>query len=164
MNFRKLIASDYIAAADFGGKQPTLTIKSVQLVGLEDEKGKQQRRGVIHFKEAERGWILNRTNVEYLAAMFGQETDLWIGKRVTLLSVPVQFGAEKTEGIRIAGSPDLDKAVTFVLRLPRKKPKTVTLAVTKANGKAPATEPAADLPPLTDSERAAIEAEERAQS
>jgi hypothetical protein len=151
MDYRLMFKGDHIQAVEFQGKTPTLTIKSVALVELEDEKKKASKeKGVVSFKETPKGWVLNRTNAESLAAMFGAETDAWVGKRVKLQAVTVQFGKEQVPGIRVMGSPDIAKPVTFTLKLPRKRPREVTMLATaaKANGKAaPPPPPKEEEPP-----------------
>jgi len=147
MDYRQMFKGEYVAAVEFQGKQPILTVKSLALVTMENEKGVRER-GVIHFQETDRGWVLNRTNAEALAAMFGRETEAWVGKRVKLAAVEVQFGKERVPGIRVVGSPDIPRPVTFELKLPRKRPVKVTLLATGASaGKAAAPPPPPDLPP-----------------
>lgn len=151
MNILAAFKGDYIAAVEFGGKTPLITIDHVKLIDLEGEDGKTKSKPVVYFREAKRGWVLCKTTAQMLAALFGPETDGWTGKRVHLRAEDVQVGKERKPGIRIAGSPDIDKPVTFELRLPRKKPKRITLAKTVA-GKAAAPEaepepaPEADAP------------------
>ncbi len=138
MDYRAMFKGDHIQAAEFAGKTPTLTVKGVSLVRMEDEKKGERERGVVHFRETDRGWVINRTNAESMAAMFGPETDAWIGKRVKLQAVEVQFGKQRVPGIRVMGSPDIASPVTFTLKLPRKRPQQVTLQATgmRANGTA----------------------------
>lgn len=121
---------DYIAAVEFDGKTPTLTVDHVKLVELEDEDGKRKSRPVVYFRETPRGWVLCKTTAQALAAMFTPETDTWTGKRVTLYAAEVQVGRERKPGIRVKGSPDIAEPVTFELRLPRKKAQRVTLEPT----------------------------------
>ncbi len=130
MNVLAAFKGDYIAAVEFEGKTPTVTIDHVKLVKLEGEDGKLRERPVVYFRETPRGWVLCRTTAQALAAMFGNETDRWTGKRVTLHAVEVQVGREKKPGIRVKGSPDLTAPVSFELRLPRRKPQTITLVRT----------------------------------
>jgi hypothetical protein len=113
---------DYISAVEFGGRTPTLTIREVRVVELEDEKGVKRGRPVVFFSDVRRGWVLCKTTAHCLAAMFTAETATWAGKRVTLYEAQVQVGKERRPGIRVLGSPDIDKPVVFELRLPRKKP------------------------------------------
>jgi len=132
VDYRLFFKGDYIAAAEFQGKEPTLTIAAVKLVKLEDETGRLRDRGVVYFRETDRGWVINRTNAECLVALWGRDTDGWAGKRVTLCATNVRLGTETTIGIRIKGSPDLAAPLDVVVKLPRKKPFTIRLLVTKA--------------------------------
>lgn len=143
MNILACFKNDTIAAVEFEGKTPTLTIDHVKMLDLEDDKGKTKTRPVVYFRETKRGWVLNKTNAQALSAMFTAETDKWTGKRVTLAAEMVQFGKDQTLGIRVKGSPDISGPVTFSLRLPRKRPKDVTLVPTTKGGAktAPAPEP-----------------------
>lgn len=142
MNILAAFKGEHIAAVEFDGKTPTLTIDHVKMLDLEDEKGKTKTRPVVYFRETKRGWVLNKTSAQALAALFTPETDGWTGKTVTLAAELVQFGNERVLGIRVKGSPLLTEPVTFDLKLPRKRPRKVTLVPTgKANGK-PAPPPA----------------------
>lgn len=139
MDYRALFKGDYIAAVEIGDKKPTLTISGVKLCKLQQEDGREKDKGIVTFKEIERGWVLNRTNAQAIAAMFGNETDGWIGKRVSLHAVPVRVGPKTKPGIRVYGSPDISAPVTFMLTLPRKKPIKTTLQPT--GKKQPVTQP-----------------------
>ena len=69
---------------------------------------------------------------------------------MTLTPAKVNFGSSVVDGIRVLGSPEIDKPVEFELRLPRKKPATVTLVPTdKETGRprtalAPTRDPGSD--------------------
>lgn len=130
MNVLGCFKGDFIAAVEFDGKAPTLTLDHVKMVDLEDEQGKVKSRPVVYFRETKRGWVLCKTTAQALAALFSPETDSWTGKRVTLFADSVQVGKERKPGIRVKGSPDIDKPVTFELRLPRKRPQKVVLQPT----------------------------------
>ena len=153
MDYRALFKGEYISAAEFGDRRPTMTIAKVELCKLEQEDGRQKDKGIIRFRETDRGWVLNRTNAECIAAMFGRETNDWVGKRVTLFSTPVKFGGKTEPGIRVKGSPDIAADVTVSIKLPRKKPQPMVLEVTRKEAKtatpasAATTETAADAPP-----------------
>jgi hypothetical protein len=144
MDVALLFPNNYIAAAEFGGREVTYTIVRVKVDDLEQMNGGKKKKGIVVVQETEKAWVLNRTNAECMKAMWGRETDAWIGKRVTLWPAPFTDNetGEVKPAIRIRGSPDLDKPITFELKLPRKKPVTLTMQVTgkaapKANGKAP---------------------------
>jgi hypothetical protein len=121
--------SRFIKAADLKGKDVTLTIEGVAGDELEGDKGKQYK-GIVSFVGAKKKWVLNRTYALCLKAMWGRETDNWKGHKVTLY--PSVFNDEPC--IRVKGSPELEKALEFELKLPRKKPKLMKLMATGKSG------------------------------
>jgi hypothetical protein len=138
VDYRTMFESDYLTATEFKGRTPTFTITGVALKKLPNpETGEERTKGVIAFREVPKGWVMNRTNAQCLAAMFGGDTEAWVGKRVTLHAVEVQVGPKKDMGIRVVGSPDIEKPVVATIVLPRKKPRPMTLAPT-GKGVAPA--------------------------
>jgi hypothetical protein len=140
MHWQTMFKGNYITAVEFGDKVPTLTIADVRMVKLEQDDGRQKDKGVIFFSETERGWVLCKTNAMCLAAMFGDDTSAWVGKRVTLVSQMVNVGREKKPGIRVKGSPDIKGNVNAEIKLPRKKPfamQLVPTSVSKATHSAP---------------------------
>lgn len=156
MDFELLFPGRFIKSQQFNGRDVTMTIKAVVLEELEGIKGKQQK-GLVSFEERPLQWVLNRTNASALKAMFGRETNAWVGKRVTLYPAPFRdmSTGEDTTAIRVRGSPDISKDMTFELALPRKKPVTVKLMKTGAKSSPKplpeAFEPGSDL---TDEEKA----------
>jgi len=134
MDWRKYFTGEYIAAIEFGDKQPTMTISGIKPVKVEEEGKPTKSKALITFRETERAWLLNKTNALCLAGMFGLETDRWVGKRVTLLAVEVQVGKGREPGIRIKGSPDIKGPVNVEIKLPRKRPFTMRMVVTTTKG------------------------------
>lgn len=173
MNILTCFAGEYLAAVEWPeGKQYTLTIEGVKKVQLEsialgdDEGGSTKKvrdRGVVYFRETRRGWVLNKTCAQCLIAMWGTETDNWIGKRVTLYATPVQVGRKREPGIRVAGSPDLAQTITAIVKLPRKRDQPVKLVKT-TRGSAPVQEQEATQgdPPAPPPEEDPVDAAERA--
>jgi hypothetical protein len=135
MDAALLNQSNYIKSIEFKGRDVTLTIAGVKLEDLEDDKNVVKRKGVVYFVETKKGWIVNVTNTKALIAMFGRETDNWVGKKVTLFP-EANSQSESGFAIRVRGSPDLPKDVTFTLKLARKSPREVTLKALGKNGKA----------------------------
>lgn len=131
MNARALIRGDHLAAVEFDGRTPTFTITGVRPIEFEDDDHKKRRTGIVTFKETDRSWVLNRTNLECLVSMWGTETDNWTGKRVQLYAEMVRVGNKTEPGIRVKGSPDLQAPVDVVIKLPRRKPFTMQIQITK---------------------------------
>jgi len=133
--------SDYITAEEFGGKDVTMTIAALERVDIEKEDGSVKKHGVVGFAETDRRWVLNSTNVQLLKQLFdaisGRETvpDDAVGHKVTLTAENVQFGREKVKGIRVKGSPELERVVKASVKLPRRKATTRDLVPTGTNAR-----------------------------
>jgi hypothetical protein len=153
MNWKLMFKGDNIAATEMGNKQPTLTIKGAKPCTMENDKGSEVTKPLVSFKEIDRGWVLCKTNALCLAAMFGDETTAWTGKRVTLHAVEVQVGKKRELGIRILGSPDIKTPIPVEIKLPRRRPFVMRMAITGAAAAQPAEatpheeEPPDDVPP-----------------
>ena len=129
MDLDEMFPSRFIKAADLKGEPRTLTIESAAIEELEGDGGKKIK-GIISFVGKKKKWVLNKTNALCLKAMWGRETNGWINHKVTLY--PTTFNDEPC--IRVKGSPELDKALEFELKLPKKKPKLVKLLPTGKDG------------------------------
>ena len=134
MDYRSLFKGSYLAAIEFGGRTPTMTIANVKIVALEGEDGKSKDRGVVYFSETDRGLVLCKTNAILIAGMFGNDTDAWVGKRITMHATEVALGRDRVLGIRVKGSPDIAAPVDVTVKLPKKKAAIVRMEKT-TNGK-----------------------------
>lgn len=136
MDYDLLFPGRFLKSGQFKGREITLTIHAVRVEELPQENGKPRGRGVLSFVETKMELVLNRTNGECIKAMFGRETDAWLGKRVTFFPAKIEaFGAHE-QAIRVRGSPDIAKDIAVEVQLPRRKPVRVTLKrIAKANGK-----------------------------
>jgi len=122
-----------------------LTITNVYLEDMEQDDGTEKHQAVVAFKETKREWALNKTNAQMLVAMWGGETDGWLGHRVTLHAEPDKSGkSDSGLCIRVVGSPELASAITMQVKLPRRKPITRKLEPT-AKTKAPASDEFAEI-------------------
>ena len=123
MNWEIMFPGKYLKSAEMQGKDVTLTIKSVVLDDLPEEKGGTRKRGVVAFNETPKLVVLNRTNGTCLAKMFGPETNGWHGKRVTFFPAPFTdpFTGEVGTAIRVRGSPELKAPIEFSAKIGRKQ-------------------------------------------
>lgn len=57
---------------------------------------------VVEFHGDVKPMVLNGTNWDILESAFGQDSDMWIGKTITLHNDPmVMYGGKKTGGVRV---------------------------------------------------------------
>lgn len=111
MHMGLMFPSKYLAAADFKGKDFTLKIKRVTIQELAAPDGGVKTKGLIAFEGAKKLWVLNRTVAECMKAMWGPETDNWVGKEITLYGKLVDAFGEETLAIRVRGSPTISKPI-----------------------------------------------------
>lgn len=98
VNMNNAFPSKYIAAGDLNGKDVTLPIASVVM----EEVGRDKEIcPVMYFTGAIKGMVLNRTNGQAIAEMYGQESDLWTGKSVTIFPTQTDWGGRIVPCIRV---------------------------------------------------------------
>lgn len=134
MDYELLFPGRFLRASDFKGKAVTLTVTDVAMEPLPQDSGGERERGIVSFAETKKGLVLNRTNASAFVALFGRDTADWQGHRVTFHPEQVKLGRETVLGIRVVGSPEIAEPLAYELRLPRKKPRQVTLVPTGKAG------------------------------
>lgn len=117
--------------------EQTVTIRDCILTSLtSDDDDVARDKLTLQFEEYDRSMVLNVTNGCIIEAMFGAETDDWVGHGITLgYDADVKFKGRTVGGIRVVGSPDLpkDMRITIVPNT-KKKPITMTLRKTTPSG------------------------------
>lgn len=97
MEATRLCPSPHIEAAELKG-DTIVTIKSVRFAEVGEEK---VTKGVIDFEEFDRGMVLNRTNLKRIIAHHGNDTEGWLGKKVTLYPSETDYGGRTVPCLRI---------------------------------------------------------------
>lgn len=89
----------WFAAPDLGDRDVQLTISVVP----EDNETMPDgaSRMVIYFKEVCHGLVLNVTNSDRIAAMYGDDYTAWVGKPLTIYATETQLGRDVVPCIRI---------------------------------------------------------------
>ncbi|MDX2318316.1 MAG: hypothetical protein QNK44_07925 [Hyphomicrobiaceae bacterium] len=88
----------FIKADDIGAARPTVIIADVRLEDVGDDAGPKP---VAYFHGKEKGMVLNKTNAEMIAHLYGDETDAWRGQSIDLYTTMVQYGGKSLLGIRV---------------------------------------------------------------
>lgn len=101
MKISTLSTSKWLKKEDI--EKPTLvTIESVTRENIAPEDKEEEYKGVLRFKEdIIKPLILNQTNLETLAAMFGDETDDWAGQIVLYVDPSVMYAGKRIGGLRV---------------------------------------------------------------
>ena len=97
MKVSDLLPSKFLKRQDF----PTPKVYTIKHLAIE-EVAKGEEKPVLYFLEATKGLTLNKTKIHQLEAGYGDDTDLWIGRKVRLSDDPtVDFGGKIVGGIKL---------------------------------------------------------------
>ena len=98
MDSRQYTVSDKFLGGGHLSGDTLLTIATVAIEEMRDGKEKM----CVHWNTDKLPWLLNKTNIKRLQAMFGDDTDDWIDKEITLYNDPdVEFMGEVVGGLRV---------------------------------------------------------------
>ena len=113
--------SDQWNADDFLGGARTFTI-----AGVKD--GAAEQKYDIALEGETRAWRPPLGMIRVLMQAWGDESEVWVGRRVTLYrDQAVKFGSDVLGGIRISHLSHIDKAMNFKVTASRGKRVTVTI-------------------------------------
>ncbi|HSB89533.1 MAG TPA: hypothetical protein VLD63_05850 [Anaerolineales bacterium] len=101
MRMRDALPGRYLTGDDLDG-DVTVVIDRVVLEPFRDPRTRlETRKPVMYFQRAKRGLIVNRTNWRAVADLYGDESDNWTGKRITLTSTMVDAYGKQTRAVRV---------------------------------------------------------------
>lgn len=113
--------SDQWNADDFLSGPRTFTIAGVK-------EGAAEQKYDIQLAGEARAWRPPLTMIRVLLKAWGDESDAWVGRRVTLFQDPtVRFGREVLGGIRISHLSHIDGTLNVKVTTTRGKRETVTV-------------------------------------
>ncbi len=102
MKMTEAFPSKYLRAdVDVCDEQPVVaTIKEVEMETV-GQGAQSDSKPVVYFREFTKGLVLNKTNAGIISDLYGDDSDDWAGKRVTLYATEVQFEGKMVAAIRI---------------------------------------------------------------
>ncbi len=106
MKMSEAFPSKYINAADLGERSHPVIIANVEMETLGED-----RKPVLYFQGRKKGLALNKTNGGRIALLYGDDTDDWIGKEITLVAAEVDFKGDTVMAVRIKPPPRRDGSV-----------------------------------------------------
>ena len=97
MKVSEMIPSKWTKASDITGDVPV----TIDRLANEEVGQDNDLRWVLYFRDKTKGLILNVTNIRALEDAYGDESDAWAGKSVTLFTMPVDYAGRVVQGIRL---------------------------------------------------------------
>lgn len=115
-----MFPSKFLTAADLDGKNVTVTISGVEMEKMRDGAVKP----CLTTDELDKGFICNKTNAKTIGSLYGDDTDDWIGQRITLYAAKVLFDGEMVDSIQVKPTVPRDpKKATTTKATPPAQPK-----------------------------------------
>lgn len=117
ININDVFPSKYLKASDLNGKTVTLTIKDVGVETIGDDQ-----KLVVYFKGKDKGLVMNKTNSNNIAMVFGPDTDGWLDRDIAVFPTMVDFQGRSMEAIRVRANPQLAAKRPATKSQPRRDP------------------------------------------
>ena len=99
-DYRKMFDSEYLASWDLE-KDTTVEMAQVVLGEVQGKNGDATKKPILYFKGAKKGMVLNKTNGKIIAAMYGNDTDAWVEKSITLYATTCESFGDTVDCIRV---------------------------------------------------------------
>lgn len=96
MKISQEFPSQYLKASDLGGREIRVTMGRVEREEIGTDK-----KLVLYFQGKDKGMVLNKTNANNIASLYGPETEDWQGKRIMLTVAWVDFQGRSVEALRV---------------------------------------------------------------
>lgn len=111
-HWKKLTNPNYLGSYAFQpGEEKILTIKEVKLELVQNKDGKEECT-VAHFVENEKPLILNKTNADMIAKVWGTPyVEDWSGKKIILKVKKVSAFGEMTDAVRVSKDRPVDETI-----------------------------------------------------
>ena len=104
----KMFPSRYIKGQDLQGRAMNVTITRIQPEKMRpNPQGPELDKFVLYVEEGKKGIVLSKTLASQIAQILGSdESDDWIGKKVTLFPAPMNIAGVHRVAIRARKFPD----------------------------------------------------------
>lgn len=90
--------SKYLCAADLRSQPSSLVMGVVEMepVGRENEI-----KPVLYFKGRRKGMVLNKTNSNAIVAQYGDDSDMWAGRTITIYPTTTDMAGDIVPCVRV---------------------------------------------------------------
>jgi hypothetical protein len=96
----EIFPSRYYKAPDLP-KPINAEIAAAAMTDLQSPQGLRERKLVLSFKGPTKRLVVNRTNFDAIAALYGHNTDGWIGKSIQLFATKTFVRGKETDCVRV---------------------------------------------------------------
>jgi hypothetical protein len=97
----QVFPSRFLKAGDLAGRPIPVTIEHAMFEKLKTLDGKEQEKIVLYFAGTKKALPLNVTNWDSVAAVCGDDSDSWPGKKIELYPDKTHMGGKLVDCIRV---------------------------------------------------------------
>lgn len=97
MRVSEAFPSTYLKAADLQGRTAVVMIDHCDI----EDVGSGDRKPVLYFQGKEKGLVLNKTNANNIALLYGDDMEEWSGRQIELFEAMVDFQGKTVPAIRV---------------------------------------------------------------
>lgn len=96
--------SNYVKASDLQDKNVLVVISHVAMEDIGDDN-----KPVLYFQGKDKGMVMNKTNANNIATVYGDDTEDWTGKEIVLFPAMVDFQGRTVPAIRVRAPQAKDR-------------------------------------------------------
>lgn len=96
MDINAAFPSDFLKAADLQDRPHILAMSNVQM-----EKVGDDTKPCVYFQGKQRGLLLNKTNANTISAIYGTNTEGWMGQNIEIFPTTTDFQGKLVDCIRV---------------------------------------------------------------
>jgi hypothetical protein len=101
MDRNTLFPSKFLKAADLNGRPTVVVVDKASVESLKTMSGESTQKLVLHFRDRQKGLVVNRTNYDTIADFLGDGAGNWVGKQIELYPDRVAVGGKTVPCIRV---------------------------------------------------------------
>ena len=96
MRVSEAFPSIWLKAADLQGRTVMAKIERYDIEEIGDD-----RKPVLYFAGKQKGLVLNKTNANEIAFVYGDDMDAWVGQTIELFAMQVSYQGKMMPGLRV---------------------------------------------------------------
>lgn len=101
MRVTDLCPSPHLEALDIGDEIGASAVVTIARVEVREVGAEKVKKGVVLFREFDRGLVLNKVNSRTIAGLYGSACDEWIGQQITIYRSETSFQNKTVPCIRV---------------------------------------------------------------
>ena len=105
MRISSAFPSEFLKAADLDGRSVKVIMDRVEMRDIGGD-----HKPILFFQGKEKGMVLNKTNANNIAGVYGDDTNDWTGKELVLFEAMVDFQGKTVAAIRVRTPQAKDRA------------------------------------------------------